>query len=238
MLLEDGKVIVKKGPKENRFRPSVDALFRSAAYVYGPRVIGIVLSGALNDGTSGLWSVKRLGGVSIIQEPDEATFPDMPVNVKEYVEVDYIVPVDKMGLLLAKLSTEKAAKKPDNTEEEMKRLKMEVIIATPHNAFELGILGMGELTTFTCPECHGALVRLLEGKIIRFRCHTGHAFTASALLAGITTVVEENLWQAMRGMEEGTLLLQQIGKHFEDNNNKAAGKKFLKKTLETAERAV
>ncbi len=237
LLLEEGRVIVKKGPKENRFRPSVDALFRSAAYVYGPRVIGIVLSGALNDGTSGLWSVKRMGGLCIIQEPDEATFPDMPVNVTEYVETDYSLPVDEMGPLLHKLTGEAASKEPDNTAEEMKRLKMEVIIATRDNAFEMGILEMGELTTFTCPECHGALVRLLEGKIIRYRCHTGHAFTASALLAGITTVIEENLWQAMRGMEEATMILEQIGEHFENNDNPSAGKLFLKKSKETAERA-
>ena len=80
LLIEDGHVVVRKGPKENRFRPSVDALFRSAAYIYGPRVIGIVLTGTLDDGTSGLWSIKRLGGVAIIQEPKEAPFPSMPAS--------------------------------------------------------------------------------------------------------------------------------------------------------------
>lgn len=178
-----------------------------------------------------------MGGLSIIQEPDEAMFPAMPENVQEYVDVDFTLPVAQIGPLLHKLTREGAAKSPDLTKEEMKRLKMEIIIATRDNAFEMGILEMGELTTFTCPECHGALVRLLEGKIIRYRCHTGHAFTASALLAGVTAVVEENLWQAMKGMEEATMLLEQIGNHFKENNNQQAAKLFLAKAKETAERA-
>lgn len=103
LLVEEGRVLVKKGPKENRFRPSVDALFRSAAYTYGSRVIGIILSGMLDDGTSGLWTIKQLGGVGIIQEPSEAMFPQMPENVLEYIEVDHRLPVADMGALLKEL---------------------------------------------------------------------------------------------------------------------------------------
>ncbi|MDB5205424.1 MAG: chemotaxis protein CheB [Flavisolibacter sp.] len=237
LLIEDGKVIVKKGPKENRFRPSIDALFRSAAYVYGPRVIGIVLSGLLNDGTSGLWSVKRLGGITIIQDPEEAEFPQMPQNVLEYVEVDYTLRVAEMGELLQTLVTETAPKKMKLTKEEMELLKMEVIIATHDNAFEMGIIEMGELTSFTCPDCHGALVRLVEGNLIRFRCHTGHAYTASALLADMTTSVEAMLWQAMRGMEETNLLLKNIEVHLKELGHKKQAAIFRDKAEEASHRA-
>jgi two-component system chemotaxis response regulator CheB len=232
----NGKVVVKKGPKENRFRPSIDVLFRSAAYVYGPRVIGIVLSGLLNDGTSGLWSVKRLGGITIIQEPEDAEYPQMPQNVLEYVEVDHIVPAASMGALLETLVHEKAAIKFKVSKEEMKLLKMEVIIATHNNAFEMGIIEMGELTSFTCPDCHGALARLKEGNIIRFRCHTGHAFTASTLLANLSESVEEMHWQAMRGMEETNILLLNIAKHLRELGHRKQAAIFFSKSEDASHR--
>ena len=237
LLVEEGKVVVKKGPKENRFRPSIDALFRSAAYIYGSRVIGIILSGALDDGTSGLWSIKRLGGIAIIQKPSEAFFPEMPLNVMEYVKVDYELSVSDMGKLLEKLTTESVGSTPHIPAEEKKLLKMEVTISTRDDAFELGIINEGQLTSFTCPECKGALVKLKEGKLMRFRCHTGHAFTASALLAGITEVNEDILWQAMRGMEEGTILMRSIAKHFKESGENDAAEIFMKKAKETAKRA-
>lgn len=237
MLLEGNRVLMKKGPEENRFRPSIDALFRSAAYTYGPRVIGVVLSGLLNDGTSGLWSVKRLGGVTVIQEPQDADHPNMPLNVLEYVKVDYILPASNMGALLSKLTKEKASRKPRISKKEMESLKMEVIISKQDNAFEMGIMNEGELTPFTCPECHGVLVRLLEGKFIRFRCHTGHAYTASSLLADLSKSVEETLWQAMRGLEETTLLLKQIGAHFKKQGRKDAAGIFTRKADMTTKRA-
>lgn len=237
ILLEGNRVLVKKGPKENNFRPSIDALFRSAAYVYGPRVIGIVLSGLLNDGTSGLWSVKRLGGITIIQEPSDADFPSMPLNVLDYVKVDYTVRASDMGLLLKRLTTEKASKKPKISKGELSFLKMEVIISKQDNAFEMGIMNEGELTPFTCPECHGVLVRLIEGKFIRFRCHTGHAYTASALLTDLSRNVEETLWQSMRGLEETTLLLNQISDHFNKEGLKEAAAIFAGKADMTTKRA-
>jgi two-component system chemotaxis response regulator CheB len=238
LILEmDSKIAVKKGPKENRFRPAVDALFRSAALVYGPRVIGVILSGLLDDGASGMWNIKRCGGRTIVQNPEEAMYPSMPENVMQYVKVDHIASVDEMGAILLELITEKVPERPQLLEQDMELLKMEVIIATHDNAFEMGILHMGELTTFTCPECHGALVSIKEGQIIRFRCHTGHAFTTSALLAGVTQSVEEKLWESMRGLEETNLLLQQIGNHYKAAGNTAAAKLFFKKADTIAEHA-
>lgn len=237
LILDGNRVLVKKGPKENNFRPSIDALFRSAAYVYGPRVIGIVLSGLLNDGTSGLWTVKRLGGTTIIQEPEEADYPNMPLNVLEYVKVDHAISASAMGPLLKGLTTKRAAKKPKITKEELAFLKMEVIISKQDNAFEMGIMNEGDLTPFTCPECHGVLVRLIEGKLIRFRCHTGHAYTASSLLADLSKSVEETLWQAMRGLEETTLLLNQISDHFKNHDLQDAARIFAAKADMTTKRA-
>jgi len=233
LILDNDSVLVKKGPKENRFRPSIDALFRSAAYMYGSRVIGIVLSGLMDDGTSGLWSVKRLGGVSIIQDPRDARFPDMPLNALEQVEVDYKLPVSEMASKLKKLISEPVKKSPAISSEEKKRFETEITIATQDNAFEMGILNMGDLTPFTCPECHGSLVSIQEGKRRRYRCHTGHAYTSSALLDSVTKTIEENLWNAVRGLEETVMLLENTGKQFEESGQKREAKQFLDKAKET-----
>ena len=233
LLIEKDKVIVKKGPKENRFRPSIDALFRSAAYNYGSRVIGLVLSGLLDDGTSGLWSVKRQGGTSIVQDPNDAEFPSMPLNVLEYVDVDHVVPISDMGPLLHKLTQETATQSTTLTKEELERLHTEVNIAAQDNSFEMGILNKGALTPLTCPECHGALVQFTEGKIIRYRCHTGHGFTDSALLAGVTKSVEESLWQTVKSLEEAIMILEQTARQFETDGNQTTAKLFYGKARET-----
>jgi two-component system, chemotaxis family, protein-glutamate methylesterase/glutaminase len=238
MLLEkENKIVVRKGPKENRFRPSIDSLFRSAALLYGPRVAGVVLSGLLDDGTSGMWSINKNGGVTIVQDPEEAQFPHMVQNVMQYVDVDHIMMAAQISALLIRLADEKAPTRPALTREEMELLKMEVIIASRDNAFEMGILNMGELTTYSCPECKGALVRFEEGEMIRFRCHTGHAYSSSTLLAGVTTQVEEKLWEAMQGLEATNMLLSQIAEHYRESGNLASARQFETKAKEVAGRA-
>lgn len=237
MLVESDTLIVKKGPKENRFRPSIDALFRSAAYSYGSRVIGVVLSGLMDDGTSGLWSVKRHEGLGIIQHPADAEFPSMPQNVMEFVEVDYAVPVTEMGALLNRLTKERAPENPILAKEEQERLRLEITIASQDNAFDMGLMEKGPYTPLTCPECNGALVQFTEGRIVRYRCHTGHAFTDSALLAGVTKAVEENLWKTVRGLEEVIMILQQSARQFEEAGKEEVAALFYRKAKETHEQA-
>lgn len=178
LLIDDGYVAVKKGPKENGFRPSIDALFRSAAYSHGPGTIGIVLSGALHDGASGLWSIKRLGGIAIVQDPFEAEYASMPRSALEYVEADYKVRSTEIGQLLARLVQEQSVEEvrmgPNKEKGVEQRIATEVQIAAGSNVSQKNILELGELTPFACPECHGALVRIKEGKLSRYRCHTGH----------------------------------------------------------------
>ncbi|WP_460977622.1 chemotaxis protein CheB [Spirosoma knui] len=238
MLVEDHTILVKKGPKENRFRPSIDALFRSAAYTFGTRVIGVVLTGLLNDGTSGMWSVKRLGGLGIVQQPQDAMYPSMPESVLEFVEVEYVVPLAEIPALLCKLTEEQAPETPELPMDEMERLQTEVHIAAQQNAFEMGVLGMGQLTPLTCPECHGALVSFKEGKLIRYRCHTGHAYTASTLLAEVTKTVEDAFWSTIRGLEESIILLEQSAKLFTEAGDTEAADQFYRKATETRERSV
>jgi two-component system, chemotaxis family, protein-glutamate methylesterase/glutaminase len=237
LLIENGHVAVKKGPKENRFRPSIDALFRSAAYVYGPRAIGVVLSGALDDGTSGLWSIKRLGGIAIVQQPHQAQFESMPRSALEYVEVDHNLPSTEIGALLGELVHEPPAPEMPLEDDLKTRLATEVQIAAEDGAFQKGIMKLGALTPFTCPECHGALVKIAEGKMSRFRCHTGHAYTDNSLLEAVMESTGERLWQVIRSFEEGVMLLDHMGQHLRDAGDADRAKIFFTKARELEQRS-
>jgi two-component system chemotaxis response regulator CheB len=229
LLIDEEKIGVKKGPKENRFRPSIDALFRSAAYTYGARVISIVLSGMLDDGTSGMWTVKRMGGIGIIQDPDEAICPSMPYNVMEYVAVDHILPVNKMAALLQQLVKEDVVVEHNLPAEELERLKIEVDIASQDNSFQMGIIQMGEPSSLTCPECSGALSTVTEGGLTRYRCHTGHAFTRNTLLASASKEMEENMWKTVRSFEEVIMLLEGSAKHLTESGNTEKAEEYSKR---------
>jgi len=209
MIISEGRILVKKGPRENRFRPSIDALMRSAAYEYGERVIGIVLTGMLDDGTSGLWSVNRLGGITIIQNPEDALYPDMPRNVLEFVDVSYNVPLSEIGMIVNDLVRQPVPVSNPVDIEILCKMETEIKVAAQQNALANGILELGEKTSMTCPECGGAMTGFTEGKAVRFRCHTGHGFTSGFLLAEILETVESKLWQSLRSMEEAIILLEQ-----------------------------
>ncbi|RYD35953.1 MAG: chemotaxis protein CheB [Verrucomicrobiaceae bacterium] len=239
LLIEGGRVAVKRGPKENRFRPSIDALFRSAAHVYGPGAVGVVLSGALDDGTSGLWSIQRTGGTVVIQQPGDARFDSMPRSALEYVVPDHLLPAAEMGPLLGRLALEPVPAAPPMDPHFEKLLAAEVKIAAEGGAFQKGIMELGTLTPFTCPECHGALARILNGLTLRFRCHTGHAYTDSALLEGVMECAGEMLWQVIRTLEESVMLLNNMGTHLREAGDMGRAEAFFTKAriLEKRSRA-
>ena len=239
LLVEKEIVRVTRGPKENRFRPAVDPLFRSAAYAYNNRVIGVILSGALDDGTAGLWTIKHRGGLAVIQDPKDAEVPSMPENALREVAVDYTVSMAEMADLLVRLSSEKVE---ENAEIEMaengenEKTEIEIRIAAETSAFESGVMKLGVLTPFTCPECHGVMSRLRDGNIQRYRCHTGHAFSADALLAGVTENIEDSLYNVIRGIEESIMLLNHLGDHFAEVNEPKLAAVYFKKANEAETR--
>ena len=241
LLIDDGYMAVKRGPKENGFRPSTDALFRSAAYSHGPGTIGVVLSGALHDGASGLWSIKRLGGIAIVQDPFEAEYASMPRSALEYVEADYKVRSTESGSLLARLVQEQSVeearmgtKKEKGVEQ---RIATEVQIAAGSNVSQKNILELGELTPFAYPECHGALVRIKEGKLSRYRCHTGHGFNEAALLEGIMQSTGEMIWQVARGLQEGQMRLEHMARHMQDAGEQERAEQVFAKARDLGRRA-
>ena len=232
MLLERGFVRITKGPKENRFRPAVDPMFRSAAYVYSTRVIGVILSGGLDDGTAGLWTVALRGGTTIVQDPEEALIDSMPLSALRSVDVDYRARIADIASLLVRLTDEEAPEAPDLAMDEKRKTETEIRIAEEENALEKRVLEEGELTPFTCPECNGVLTEIREGRILRFRCHTGHAFSASSLLASVTESIEDLLFGALRAVDEVSMLLNHLGQHCEDAGEIETATEFRAKAEE------
>jgi two-component system, chemotaxis family, protein-glutamate methylesterase/glutaminase len=214
LVVEAGRLRLTRGPKENRFRPAIDPLFRSAANEFGARVVGVILSGALDDGTAGLWAIKDRGGIAVVQDPSDAEQSSMPQSALNNVEVDYCVPVSEIGRLLLKLSQEPVIEKGGTSVS--RELQIETKIALEGDAAELDVTQLGELSEFTCPECHGVLIRIQDGKLQRFRCHTGHAFSTGSLLAELTEYVEDSLWTAIRAVEERVRLLKHLAQHAAD----------------------
>lgn len=235
LIIEDGLVRVTKGPKENRFRPAVDPLFRSAAYEYGSRVIGVVLSGALDDGTAGLWRIKANGGITVVQDPADAEVPSMPENALREVEVDHCVRIDELADLLVRLSSEEVIEKEKIMKDE--KTKTEISIAVDEHALTKSIMDLGVLSPFACPECHGVLTKIKDGSLTRFRCHTGHAYSADALMVSLTEGIEDGLYNAIRGMDESILLLNHIGDHYAEINQPKVAAAYFKKAKETQERS-
>lgn len=236
LLLEKGVVRVTRGPKENRFRPAVDPLFRSAAYEYGSQVIGIILSGALDDGTAGLWTVKSRGGIAIVQDPEDAEVASMPENAAGAVDIDYAVKAADMGVLLERLCNEPINESNETAMNDIQKMEVEIAIALQGNALERGVMNLGALSPYTCPECHGVLTALQEGNRVRFRCHTGHAFSADSLLATITEKIEDSLWSAIRGVEESIILMNHMGDHFAESNDPKLAATYFKKAKEAENR--
>lgn len=229
LLVEDSHIAVKRGPKENRFRPSVDALFRSVAYTYRSGAIGVVLSGALNDGTSGLWTIKRLGGTAIVQDPAEAFNPSMPLSALQDVEIDFSETVPRIAeVLMAKIKQPlPAASAPPD--EELQRVNIERSIAAGAYPLAAGVLDLGMPSRYSCPECNGVLGRIDEGDLTRYRCHTGHAYTQEALLASIQHNSDETLAQTVTALEEGGMLLEEMAARARDEDDANTAEHYLHK---------
>ena len=219
VVIEKGRLRLTRGPRENRVRPCVDTLFRSAAVDLGERVVGVVLSGTLDDGTAGLWAIKDRGGVAMVQQPSEAEYPDMPESAIEHVAVDHVLPVAELGAKLAALTREptpQALPPPP-------AMAAETQIDLHGRALDKGVLDLGRPSPNTCPECHGALVEIREGNIARYRCHTGHAFSLRTLLEETEVAIERSLWSTVRVIEERSFLLRTMERQARDKGNHELG---------------
>ena len=188
------------GPRENGFRPAIDPLFRTAARQHGRRVIGIILSGALSDGTYGLSMIKHYGGIAVVQDPKDAVIPSMPKSAIRYVDVDHVLPSAEIAPLLERLTRGPANRKrrsdmPRAKDPEPQLPSQETEVRDMENLF-------GPPSALTCPDCGGALWEVQQGRVVRYQCHVGHQYAPENLEAGQRDVIDGALWSAVRVLEE------------------------------------
>jgi CheB methylesterase len=209
LILEGDRVILSHGPRENGHRPSIDVLFRSAALAYGPRVTGVVLSGMLDDGSAGLWAIRRRRGMAVVQDPTDAEFPDMPRNALDAAGAEVsTAPASELAALLARIAATPA---PPVVAAAPRNMALEVDMAARNDGQMATLDELGERSPYSCPECGGALWEIDEGGV-RFRCHVGHAYTARVLAAEQRARVEAALWAALRRLEEAERLAARLGR--------------------------
>lgn len=235
LLIEGDHLHVRRGPRENRVRPAIDPLFRSAAACCTTRVIGVVLTGMLNDGSSGLLAVKRCGGLALVQDPREAAFPDMPRSAIAHVEVDHVLPIRGLAALLPALAASPRPEPVDVPEE----IRIEALIA----AQELTVLPdpatppLGRLSPLTCPECHGAMSEIRESGLLRFRCHTGHAFTLETLRGAYSEAWERTLYAALRSQQEQEMLARRLAEEATEHGQARLAESFERRAKDYEEGA-
>ncbi|HEY1558531.1 MAG TPA: chemotaxis protein CheB [Kofleriaceae bacterium] len=190
LSLRPDRIDVVRGPKENGHRPAVNALFRSASTAFGPRVIGVVLSGHQDCGTAGMLSIKARGGISVVQAPESAVAPDMPNSVIENVAVDHLIHPRELGALLARLAS-MPAPSPATTSSAIAQLE--------------GV-SPGQSANIVCPTCDGVLTQAQAGQYEQYRCHVGHTFSLGSLVREQGEQMERALWAAVRALEESAAL--------------------------------
>jgi two-component system chemotaxis response regulator CheB len=235
LLLTGQTMRVVRGPHENRHRPAIDPLFRTAALAFGPRVVGVILSGALNDGTAGLIAIKRRGGIAIAQDPTTALFPSMPQSACTYVALDWCLPIPDIATRLAQLAT---------TEVQMEEgafpvaddMQLEANLAGLDPTATNAIQRPGTLSAYTCPDCNGPLWEIQDGELLRFRCRVGHAFTAGSMMAGQADVIEEALWVALNTLEESAQMYRRMADDAQRRNLGMLAQRFTRQMRETQRR--
>ena len=225
LLLKKDSIIIGHGPAENRFRPSIDVLFRSAAASHSEKVIGVILTGFLNDGTAGMMAIKQSGGYCIVQDPNEAEYPDMPLAVLENMEVDDCVSLKNMGKAIAEIINNAEVKGIVAPDKIIAESKLSERSATTIE----GISRLGEKTIYACPDCGGGLWRIEDGKIKHYRCHIGHSYSEDDLLVKQSETTENTLWVAVRMMEERKLFLRKIAKENDDKGLQRLGSEYSRR---------
>ena len=206
LIVKQSNMYITQGPAENRWRPSIDVLFRAAAVYYNERAIGIILTGLLDDGTLGMQAIQQCGGTCIVQDPREATFPDMPQSVLENTMVDFVLPVNGMSEVIQHTISNKRVSGVEVPE----YLKAEAAMVEKTITAIDEVSKLGKHTVYSCPDCGGGLWEINEGEQAHMRCHIGHVYTENELLSKQFESLNGTLWVALRMMEERRNLLKKI----------------------------
>jgi two-component system, chemotaxis family, protein-glutamate methylesterase/glutaminase len=233
LMVQDGHVRLVRGPRENRHRPAIDPLFRSAAVSHGERVIGVILTGALDDGSAGLRAIKERGGIAIVQDPEEAPYSSMPRSAMSATRVDHSL---RLEALVDKL-LELAGTEVEVTDRAEDALEREVRMVLMEDRPEDGERQPGMPSVFSCPDCKGVLWTVEEGDLQRYRCRVGHAFSPEAMIEAQSEVLEEALWSALKTLEETASLSRRLAEREERLGHQWLVTRFEERESEALRRA-
>ena len=231
LILVDGHTTLTRGPRENGSRPAVDVLFRTAAYTCGPRVIGVILSGALDDGTAGMLSIRQRGGTVLAQDPSDAAYAGMPASVIRNVGADVVGTVAELAAAVNRLTREPPPS-PAPPAGPSAILTREVEIADLTPAAFSAPDRPGVPAGFSCPDCSGSLFQIDDGGLLRFRCRVGHAWSSLGLLAKQSDALDDALWIAFRTLQEKAALSDQLAGRAAERGNTLSQNRYLDKALE------
>lgn len=210
LLVAGESLRLSRGPRENHARPAIDPLFRTAALHWRERAVGVVLSGAMDDGTAGLAAIKAGAGIAVVQDPATAFDPSMPLSALSNVEVDHTVEPRQLGALLARLAQAAPQTPPAAATPRLKDVQREQAVSEGFGEMQEVVSEIMKSSSLTCPDCGGALWELDDHRPLRYRCHVGHAYSAQALKAAQEQGCEHSLQSGLRALEEREMLLRRL----------------------------
>lgn len=231
LIISNAHVHVTSGPKENGHRPAIDTLFRSAAETYGPRVIGVLLSGASEDGTAGLAAIKSAGGTAVVLDPRDALYPAMPQSAIDEVSVDFVLPANEINEAIGNL----LLRDPDQLEHPSQLDRRRGPSGSARK--QPGDPPPGKVSPFTCPDCGGSLWESDLGGVSQYQCRVGHTFSLDGLDQAQSNALEAAMWSALRALEETIALSERIAERSREAGNERTASKFERRGARLTEHA-
>jgi two-component system chemotaxis response regulator CheB len=213
-------------------------LFRSAALAHGPRVVGVVLTGLLDDGTAGLGVIKRCGGVTVVQEPAEALFPPMPQSALDHVHVDHRVGIREMGPLFGRLAgSVGAASAAASSGANARTMETDVLAMDRCQRSDSGSAEIRSVAPVSCPECGGRVALVHDERPRRYLCGLGHALSVTAAFHGATAAFERSLWASLHLLEERAKILDKMAEDERRHGRGASAAAYAERCVESQQHA-
>jgi two-component system chemotaxis response regulator CheB len=228
LIVDDGRLSLGEGPRENNTRPAIDPMLRSAAACCGPRAIGVVLTGTLGDGASGLWAVGQCGGVTVVQDPKDAEFAEMPLTALNRAKPDHVIGLADMPALLGSLAQQPAGQ----SQPVPHSIKYEVEIARGAYSSMSNMDGIGRRSVLACPDCGGVMWEIDEDALVRFRCHVGHTYTAEVMSLALDENLRRALASALRALEERVALARKLERQALDSGHRLLAENWADRARE------
>jgi len=223
LVVDDGHVVLSRGPRENGHRPAIDVLFRTAARAHGDRVIAVVLSGVLDDGTAGAVAIRGRGGAVLVQDPEDALYPAMPSSALEHVEVDHVASAAKLGSVIDTMCRTDVI---GSEREPSPLMEIEADLAKMDGDVMNDPVRPGVPSGFSCPDCSGTLFEIRDGPLLRYRCRVGHTWSPESLLGEQALQLDGALWMALRSLEEKAALSRDMGERASGRGNPLTARRF------------